>query len=110
MQTILIDLSPITDESSFHQIFADSFGFPEYYGNNMDAWIDCMSSLDDTPNQASNVQLAKGELLTLQLHNVSSFKESNRELYDELIECSAFVNFRRIEKGYGPVLVVSFSG
>ncbi len=31
----------------FHETFAREFGFPSFYGKNMNAWIDCMTSLDN---------------------------------------------------------------
>jgi RNAse (barnase) inhibitor barstar len=37
----------ISDWKSFHAEFRRVFGFPEFYGHNMDAWIDCMTSLDE---------------------------------------------------------------
>src|SRR5688572_7987636 len=40
---IKIDTQRITDWKSFHNLFAEVFGFPGFYGRNMDAWIDCMS-------------------------------------------------------------------
>jgi hypothetical protein len=40
---VRIDTRLITDWASFHDVFARSFGFPDYYGRNMDAWNDCMT-------------------------------------------------------------------
>ena len=48
MKMVKIDCSLIKDWESFHQCFREGFGFPAFYGNNMNAWIDCMSSLDET--------------------------------------------------------------
>jgi hypothetical protein len=44
---VRIDASRITDQATFHSVFAEAFGFPGFYGQNMDAWIDCMTHLDD---------------------------------------------------------------
>lgn len=44
---VRIDARRIVDLDSFHDVFAEAFGFFGGYGRNMDAWIDCMSSLDD---------------------------------------------------------------
>ena len=46
-RAIIIDRSLIVDKVSFHQVFAAAFGFPEFYGRKVAAWIDCMSSLDE---------------------------------------------------------------
>ncbi len=36
----------ITDWDTFHDAFAATLGFPGFYGRNMDAWIDCVTSVD----------------------------------------------------------------
>jgi len=46
-KNILIEGKRISDWNSFHDTFADTLGFPSFYGRNMDAWIDCMTCLDD---------------------------------------------------------------
>lgn len=48
MQTTIVDIPAheITDWDSFHDVFKRVFGFPDFYGRNMDAWIDCMTDLD----------------------------------------------------------------
>jgi len=47
MTVVRVDCDRITDWESFHSVFADVFGFPNFYGRNMNAWIDCMSYLDE---------------------------------------------------------------
>lgn len=37
----------IIDWPSFHAVFEEALGFPGYYGWNMDAWIDCMTYVDN---------------------------------------------------------------
>jgi Barstar (barnase inhibitor) len=38
-----LDGRKITDWKSFHDECAAIFGFPVFYGRNMDAWIDCLT-------------------------------------------------------------------
>ncbi len=45
---IVIDFKKIKDWKSFHDQFSEVMGFPNFYGENMNAWIDCMSYIDDT--------------------------------------------------------------
>jgi RNAse (barnase) inhibitor barstar len=105
MKMVKINCDLIRDWGTFHQCFQDAFGFPGFYGKNMNAWIDCMTSLDE---EFSEVQAEAGELLTLQLENIKSLKERCPDVYDAIIECSAFVNYRRIELGEKPILLLSF--
>jgi RNAse (barnase) inhibitor barstar len=43
--SIPVDL--ITDWPSFHDVFKQALGFPDFYGRNMNAWIDCLTYLND---------------------------------------------------------------
>jgi hypothetical protein len=47
MATVRLDASLITDWNSFHTTCRETFGFPEFYGMNMNAWIDCLTYLDE---------------------------------------------------------------
>jgi RNAse (barnase) inhibitor barstar len=46
MPLVRIDGTRLQSWDAFHSAFASAFGFPDFYGRNMDAWIDCMTSLD----------------------------------------------------------------
>jgi RNAse (barnase) inhibitor barstar len=105
---VSLDCENIHDWPSFHTEFARVFGFPDFYGRNMNAWIDCMSSLDAPDDGMSSVHCASGSVLTIELKNVKSFRERCPEQYDAIVECSAFVNWRRIEVGESAVLALSF--
>lgn len=106
---VFIDADVITDWDSFHDVFAERFGFPDFYGRNMNAWIDCMTCLDEEDGMSS-VSVKPGEFVVICLSNVRAFKMRCRDVYDELIECTAFVNYRRIEIGYAAILALSFHG
>jgi hypothetical protein len=105
---IAIDCTRIRDWPSFHEEFARIFGFPDFYGKNMDAWIDCLTSLDVPEDGLTSVHCLSGSVLTLELQDVKQFKEGCPEQYAVLIECSAFVNWRRIESGGSSVIALSF--
>jgi len=106
---VRIDARRIVDSASFHDVSAEAFGFFDGYGRNMDAWIDCMSSLDEPSGGLNRVQAPPGGVVTLQIENVDDFAERCPDLYEALVECAAFVNWRRTEVGLGPVLALSFS-
>ncbi len=105
---VKIDLNRISDWNSFHDVFAEALGFPEFYGRNMDAWIDCMTSIDEPADGLTSVHAPPGGFLVLQLENVTGFAARCPDLYDAIVDCAAFVNYRRIEVGEDPVLAVSF--
>ena len=63
--SVRIDTNRIRDWDSFHTVFADAFGFPSFYGRNMDAWIDCMSYLDDPDAMMSTLTVARGYVVVI---------------------------------------------
>jgi hypothetical protein len=105
---VSIDCPKIHDWDSFHDEFAAVFGFPDFYGRNMNAWIDCMTSLDEPDHGMTRIHAPKGNVLTMQLEGVAPFREQYPDLYAALIECAAFVNWRRIRVGEPAVLAFSF--
>jgi RNAse (barnase) inhibitor barstar len=106
---VKVDTCRIRDWNTFHDVFAEVLGFPDFYGRNMDAWIDCMTYVDDPTAGMSTVHATTGTVLVLQLEDVRDFAARCPELYAAIIECSAFVNWRRIEIGQDAVLALSFS-
>ena len=102
-----IDGRRIVDWDSFHDEFHRVFVFPEFYGRNMNAWIDSMSSLDLDDGMVG-LQVQPGSVMTLEIEHVKGLRADHRELYDAIVESAAFVNWRRIEAGEAPVLALSF--
>lgn len=49
-------------------------------------------------------------MLVLCISGAANLKTKCPDIYDALIECSAFVNYRRIEMGEQAVLAISFGG
>ena len=63
---IALDTGRITDRDTFHTVFAEAFGFPDFYGRNMNAWIDCITCLDDPDAGMTTVHaLPRGMVSTL---------------------------------------------
>lgn len=104
---VVIDGRKLIDWKSFHQEFAEAFGFPNFYGNNMNAWIDCMSSLSDPEERMTTVHCPKGQVVTLQIEHARDLKSRQPELFATLVESTAFVNWRLVEQGEPPVLALS---
>ena len=102
-KTVNIDADKIQDWETFHDVFAKELGFPDFYGRNMDAWIDCLTYLDEDDGMR-NISVSPGEMLTLVVCNSMPFKERCPEQYAALVECADFVNYRRIEAGDKAVL------
>ena len=67
-----------------------------------------MTQLDELEAAMTEVHVEDGGMLVLQIDNASKMKEYCEEVFEAMIECAAFVNWRRMEKGNEPVLALSF--
>lgn len=112
MKTALISVpvTRIVDWTTFHEVFAEVLGFPAFYGRNMNAWIDCMTDADDPDTGMVQVAVQRGQLMTLRVDDAADFARRCPEQFNALIECTAFVNYRRVETGGTPVLSLLLSG
>lgn len=105
---VRLDCDRITGRESFHSVFAEVFGFPEFYGRNMNAWIDCMSYLDEPESGMTTVHAPAGGVVTLHLDEADWFAARCPEQYTEMVECAAFVNWRRSSQGQSAVLALAY--
>ena len=103
---VRIDCSEATDP---HDLFAEAFGLPDFYGHNWDAWIDCMSHLDEPDAGLSSIHVEKGGIVTIHLSHAETLKRNQPDLLAALCESAAFVNWRRVEAGSTPILCLSFA-
>jgi RNAse (barnase) inhibitor barstar len=108
IKTIQLNTDLIKDWNSFHQVSKKTFGFPDFYGNNMNAWIDCLSDIDDDTGM-SNILIRKEDTLVIELINKNQFRERCPEIYLALFECVAFINYRKLELGETALIAISAS-
>jgi len=104
---VRIDGDRLTDESAFHDAFAEALGFPDWYGRNWDAWIDLMTHLD-VDSGSAEFCVQPSETVTILLDKAAAFRDRAPKLYNALIECAAFVNWRRLETGDTAYLCLAF--
>lgn len=104
MPIIRIDGAALIDWPSFHRVFAEAFGFPSFYGHNMDAWIDCMSSLDADDGMTT----IRGSATDPVVLRIDHARAMPKELLDALTESAAFVNWRRLEANEPAILLLAF--
>lgn len=105
-QAIRLQTKDITGWDTFHSVCAKTLGFPGFYGHSMDAWIDCMTYLDDAGAAMTSVTVDPGELFHLEVADTKDFALRLPEIWQAFIECAAFVNGRRVEQGERPVLAL----
>jgi hypothetical protein len=105
MPVIRLDAARFRDWDSFHSVFASTLGFPAFYGRNMDAWIDCMTSLDAPEGGMTAVYGSASDPVVLQVDHADAVP---KEIFEALVECAAFVNWRRLEAGKPAILMLAF--
>lgn len=108
MKKISLKEEQISTWDKFHNTFSELLGFPEWYGRNLDAWIDCMTYLDDDEGNITQFQLSSEELLIIEIEDAAKYKGEQKEILEALIDCSAFVNYRRIDIGQRPIIILSY--
>jgi hypothetical protein len=72
----------------------------------MDAWIDCMSSLDE--EGMTKFLIEPDEMLQIEVTRTEEFRTKLPEIFGAFVDCSAFVNQNYIESGRGPALSIIF--
>ena len=105
---VRLETKRITDETTFHEVFADIMGVPGFYGHNQDAWIDCMGYLDEPEAEMTRFTLPAGEMLYIHVIDTEDFQQRLPTLFRDFIECTAFVNRRRTDAGSPPLLSLVF--
>ncbi len=98
-----LNTAAIVDFDSFHEESRRVFGFPDFYGRNMNAWIDCLTYLYDGDGM-SRFTLRQGEVLRIEVVSAGRWRRDSPETLDALVDCTAFVNQRYVAAGQAPPL------
>lgn len=67
---IEIDFSEINDLESMHVMLQKKFGFPDFYGKNGNALIDCWTSLRYPEDGMTEIHLEENEILNLVIYSM----------------------------------------
>jgi RNAse (barnase) inhibitor barstar len=105
MTTVRINGDAIKDWTSFHAECKNAFGFPDFYGNTMDAWVDCLSYLRDEDGMSS-IHLQPEETLQIELINADAMRKRAPEILEEMGFCIEGINERYEDYGEKPALVL----
>ncbi|MCK9248082.1 MAG: barstar family protein [Solirubrobacteraceae bacterium] len=107
MPVIAVDLTSVRDWEGFHDAFARTLGLMDGYGGNMDAWIDCLTHVDEDDG-TSRIVVEDGDVLTLRLTGMDGLRTRRPDIHAALLDAAAFVNHRRIEVGERPILALAY--
>lgn len=103
MPSVRLDGREIMSWAGFHAQCKAAFGFPDFYGRNMDAWIDCLSGLR-ADDGMSSFSLGPDDVLEIEVLHADILRKSAPAILAALEECVAEVNGRYAECGEKPAL------
>lgn len=103
MASVRLDGAAIRNWPSFHDQCRTKFGFPDFYGRNMDAWIDCLSTLRDRDGMSA-FALAPEEKLQIEIIDSAILQREAPRILDTVLDCVDAVNERYAENGEKPAL------
>lgn len=103
MPTACLNGENMTDWPGFHTECATVLGFPAFYGNNMNAWVDCLSYLRDDDGMSKFV-LDNDEVLTIEVLHSEVLQKAAPEIVEELQFCVAMINERCEDYEEAPTL------
>lgn len=106
MARVTLDGAAMTDWAAFHDASQAVFGFPEFYGRSMDAWIDCLSYLRDDDGMSS-IRLAAGDVLQIDILHAGALRAAQPDMLEEVLYCIAGINERYEDYGETPALRVN---
>ena len=103
MATAELNGAAIKDFDSFHAECKVAMGFPDSYGNTMDAWVDCLSYLRDDDSM-SKFKLKPNEVLEIVIKDAAAMKAAVPDILEEITYCVAGLNERYEDYGEKPAL------
>nr|WP_294859435.1 barstar family protein [uncultured Fluviicola sp.] len=103
---IYIDFREITEISDLHDKLNEELGFPDFYGRNVNALIDCLQSMRFPEEGMSKVVLEKEEVLVLDLKNFSNAKMI---IVNSLLVAVEAVNQREIDRNRKHSIILALS-
>ncbi|MRX10350.1 barnase inhibitor [Pseudoduganella sp. FT25W] len=100
MATAELNGAAIKDFAGFHSECKAVLGFPDSYGNTMDAWVDCLSYLRDEDGM-SKFRLKPNEVLEIVIKDTAAMQP---DILEEMTYCVAGINERYEDYGEKPAL------
>jgi hypothetical protein len=99
MKKIKLDFNKIVSIEDLHKELKEKMGFPEFYGGNVNALIDCLSAMRYPDEEMSKITLGNEEVLLIEVARLS---QSNVVILNNLLIAIENVNNRELNKGRGP--------
>ena len=83
MRRITLDITPFEDKISLHRYLKEQLDLPFYYGANLDALYDELSSITETTDLTLRYSTSpRGKMIEYTPHLLKVFSEAARENYN----------------------------
>ena len=80
---IVLDGKRMTSKGEAHGFLKEAFGFPDYYGGNLDALHDCLSELGETEVEFQHMEEMKAALGNYVENLLRVFRETENIMFFE---------------------------
>ena len=102
-----LEFVEIYNDLDFHKFLQKSFGFPNFYGNNINALIDCLSGLRYPDEGMISLNIDTDEILLLTIIKFDSLESNLMKMFIRVI---GEVNKRQIKKGNNIAILLKIIG
>ncbi|MEN0579811.1 Barstar (barnase inhibitor) [Phytobacter palmae] len=75
MINLSVNFNDINSHSEFHEKFKRLFGFPDFYGKNFHAFIDCLTSLRIPEDGMTTVNIQQDEYILLEVIDINHLQD-----------------------------------
>ncbi|MDX5631075.1 MULTISPECIES: barstar family protein [unclassified Brenneria] len=102
-KSITLNFSSIKTMDELYDELAFKFGFPDFFGRNIDAVIDCIFGIRYPDEGMTKINISENGYLSLNIKNFSGADEKVKEAIIFIIE---FVNYKYQFKGREPAILL----
>ncbi len=103
-QNVLVDLSGVESRDQLHSVLKKCLGFPDFYGANFNALIDCMSSFRYPEDEMTTIVLQEDEVLLMEIQN---FTPEMKDFVTIIVYAVQAVNDRQRSRGRIPSVILA---
>lgn len=98
---IELDFSEVNNLDTMHEVLKKAFGFPDFYGKNVNALIDCWTSLRYPEDGMTQIHIGADEMLTIK---IVSFPFDKHTMLNHFFIAVQAVNLRYTNRGEKAVI------
>ena len=100
---VVLDLSGVRNFDDFYKRISDLFGFPDFFGKNVHALIDCLFNLRYPDSRMTGFNISDSEYLIVEVFGFSGLPQ---EIMETLAYAIEFANFKLICKNQLPAMAL----